>query len=173
MQEHASVTLPTAASNIDAWNDANFASALSVKGSDFTPRALGSSPNASTLLNNINRSLTDPLNMVPVDPITSGTAAQDERIANMNRSVAAQNGKMYALHLHALAEQQNPLYGSGGGRWFFHDAADPSATSKPLVDLSSVYQGSMRFLTGQLAFGAGTLCLSTTPRLRQLRSRPA
>lgn len=75
----------------------------------------------------------------------------------MNNSVPISNGKLYALNLHTLAEQQNPLYGSGGGRWFFHDPTDLDGANKPLLDLSAVYQGSMRFLTGKFAYGAGTL----------------
>ncbi len=154
MQEHTGIALPVAASSIDAWNNTNFSASLSMKGSDFAPRALGANTNATALLANINRSVAAPLNMVPVDTIAAGTPIQNERIANMSKSVAAQNGKVYALNLHSLAEQQNPLYGSGGGRWFFGDAA---ATTKPLLDVSSIYQGSMRLLTGKLAYGTGTL----------------
>src|SRR5262249_18597076 len=104
---------------------------------------------------NINRSVTAPLNMVPIDTIASGNAQQNERITDMNNGIAAQNGKVYALDLHTLAEQMNPLYGSGGGRWYFH--SNPSDVTVPCLDVSAIYQGQMRFLTGQWQTSSNTL----------------
>ena len=57
-------------------------------------------------------------------------------------------GDLYLLNLHSLAFHQSPLYGSGGGRWFFKSPADPT---KPLMDVSSIFQGGTNILTGQLS----------------------
>lgn len=100
------------------------------------------------------------INMVPVDAIAAGTTVQ-----NTERT-ATQNGKMYALNLQTLAEQQNRLYGSGGGRWFtMTRRTSTRQTSHGWIGFRCPRR-SMRLLTGKVAHTAGTLddsILADTP----------
>lgn len=151
---------PTTAQGIDAWNNSAFNSAgvgnsYSFAGSDFTMPWETPSPNPTKLTGDVNRSVTAPLNMSPVDSVPS-------TLADANVGMEAMPGDLHLLNLHSLAFHQSPLYGSGAGRWFFHDPTDPSWINKPLVDLSSIFQSSTYIMTGRLSALPTTVNTATT-----------
>ena len=143
--KHASLTVPTSASAIPTWNATNNVATLPFSAGDFAAVAMTASPNAQKLVDDANRSVgataspaINTLNMIPKN-------YGQTLLSDAQQSVGATPGDVYLLSLHSLAMQQNPLFGSGGGRWYFTNNA-----TRPLVEPSSIFQSSGYLLTGRL-----------------------
>ena len=148
--------LPTTAAARMKWNGDARGDTFGYDSTKFAFKAKAATANSATLLANANRGFgaTAPggtyagaaatLNMTPRDYNTYDAA-------DMATSLTQTQGDLYALSLHSMAVNQHPLYASGGGRWYFHDPNDPSAANKPLLDVSTVFEGSTVLLTGKLS----------------------
>ena len=175
LHKHTSVTVPITSSGIDAWNNTNTAPTSRSRGRT-SPRSCSRTarPTATKLQGDVDRSVgltatpvgLNGLNMSPVD---YGQALSSD----MNKSLSMTQGDLYALNLHSVATQMSPLYGSGAGRWYFHNPSDPNAANLPLLDLSSVFQGSMQILTGQLSGPASGTSTVSRPFLSTVKFKYA
>ena len=148
LQKHTTVSVPTSPTGLDAWNAQN--STLDFSLSKFSPLPITSG--GSNLKANAERGVgatkstpINKLNMAPFDYAESGSKGP------WDWSINVAPGNLFALTLPALATMQSPLYGSGKARWFFHDPNKPDAATVPLMDVSSIFQGSLYVMTGQLS----------------------
>src|SRR5262249_26110945 len=128
----------------------------SFQGSDFANTiGMTASSNASALTSNAATSVgataspaTNTLNMIPLN-YNQVTSTYPDPSTSLPQWSAGTAGSFYLLNLHGLAVTQPPTAGSGGGGWFVHgDGADQT---KPLADVSSIFQGTTNILTGQLS----------------------